>query len=609
MKTLRILILLAFLTSINHGIFSQHENTDAVYLKLVKEYILHEDGSYDFHYHKEVKLLTYFSFHRLYGETFIVYNPEFQQLKINDCYTIMADGKKVVAPENAFNEVLPGFARDAAAYNHLREMVVTHTGLEKNAVVTLDYTIHSSGSFLPNLMGNEQIGEDVPVNEMMIIVRIPSSVRLNYKMQNNRTAPEIFELGGQTSYTWSLMNLKALPKDGYIVTEQMPRLLFSTAKDLTWAFFSFVNQPAFKKMISPEMSKKAEALMKEKTDEIDLILALQDLVIDQVKLVDIPPVYTGFRVRTPAETWKSANATVLEKAILLSELLIQANINAEPVATIPANQFDLTHGNLMSFDNYLVQVNPKKYGRIYLSVNQKNEQNLIYNLKDYTVLVLDGTVESLRYFNEKPEKNSISLTGTLNLADTAQLNGSLKLLMEGYKNPYLKLKRDESGLKNYVTGGISAGHISVVEEIKLTQPHLEATLKIDRKQAFKKENDYLFVELPALTNGLDQWQPGLLSEKRDVPLKLPVTISESYSFELIVPAGYRMVNPKKLMELENSAGTVKISIEQKDNKVTVKRLISLENQVINPQDYSAFLELIHAWVDRNFRELVFDIRP
>ncbi len=175
MKKCHYILILAF-TCFLPILKAQTENQDAEYIKIVKEYIVHEDGSYDFHYRKELKLLTYFSFQRLYGETFIVYNPEYQKLKINEAYTVMADGKKVVAPENAFNEVLPGFARDVAAYNNLREMVVTHTATEIGSVITLDYTIQTAKGFLPFFFGMEEVGESAPVKDLSIIIRIPKSI-------------------------------------------------------------------------------------------------------------------------------------------------------------------------------------------------------------------------------------------------------------------------------------------------------------------------------------------------------------------------------------------------------------------------------------------------
>ena len=76
------------------------------------------------------------SMNSTYGESFIVYNPDFQTLKIHSSYTRQKDGTIVKTPDNAFVEVLPRFAADAPAYNQLKEMVVVHTGLELGATIT-----------------------------------------------------------------------------------------------------------------------------------------------------------------------------------------------------------------------------------------------------------------------------------------------------------------------------------------------------------------------------------------------------------------------------------------------------------------------------------------
>ena len=106
-------------------------SSDAQYISLLREYTLNADGSMDYRYVKEQKLITYRAFHSLYGETFVTYNPSFQKLTVNKCFTVMADGKTVETPSNAFNEILPSFAAGAPPFNQLRDLVITHTGLER----------------------------------------------------------------------------------------------------------------------------------------------------------------------------------------------------------------------------------------------------------------------------------------------------------------------------------------------------------------------------------------------------------------------------------------------------------------------------------------------
>ena len=55
--------------------------SEAEFGKLHKTYILHTDGSQEMRVQKELTLFTHTAMNRLYGESFIVYNPEFQELK------------------------------------------------------------------------------------------------------------------------------------------------------------------------------------------------------------------------------------------------------------------------------------------------------------------------------------------------------------------------------------------------------------------------------------------------------------------------------------------------------------------------------------------------
>ena len=70
-------------------------------------------------FRSELTLFTHAAMNGLYGESFIVYNPAYQELKIHESYTRQKDGKIVKTPENAFVEVLP-----AAAASHFTALPV-----------------------------------------------------------------------------------------------------------------------------------------------------------------------------------------------------------------------------------------------------------------------------------------------------------------------------------------------------------------------------------------------------------------------------------------------------------------------------------------------------
>jgi hypothetical protein len=613
---------------------AQTESYDAEYLKLVKEYTLNPDGSYDFHYHKEIKLLTYFSFHRLFGETFIVYNPEYQELKINESFTVMADGEKIVAPANAFNEVLPGFARDIPACNHLREMVVTHTATEVGCVITLDYTIKTKAGFLPFFFGSEDIEDIVPIKSLSLVVKIPSAASLQFRVHNFCEDPDLngfrgglnnHEESGQKIYMWDFRNVPALSHSPNQDPEQKVCLLFSTSKDMMYAYFAFVNQDAFKAEPGAEISKRVDAAIKDKKSDLDKILALQEVVIDELKLADIPLIYTGYKVRTPAAVWQSANATSLEKAILLAEMLKLANINACPVATMPNGWFDRDMGNPAVFDGFIVQVNPKETGRIYLSVNQKQSQNLIFDVQDKTMIQLDGSIEAMRTFKEKSNPNVLEMEAKLRLGDRETgrpgdketgrqgedktVGGELEVEMSGIVNPYYKLRKDSSYVKTMLAGDFPSSSIINIKEEQLAELKSRYLITKNQEPGTNYYNGFIYFELPRFKTGFDAWNLVQFTGSGDTPVRLDFPLKEEYSYSVSLPSDYVLFTPPVDLNIKNDLGELKISIAQSGSTVKIERSFEFYKDVISSDKMKEFKEMVLAWEKIDYRKIVLKNNP
>ena len=137
--------------------------SEAQFDRLIKTYTLNPDGSQELRVQKQLTVYTHAAMNSLYGETFIVYDPSYQHLTVNESYTRQKDGTVVTTPDNAFVEVLPSAAADAPAYNGLKEMVVVHTGLELGATIYLDYTITTEAGDLPSLGIFAKIEEGSPI--------------------------------------------------------------------------------------------------------------------------------------------------------------------------------------------------------------------------------------------------------------------------------------------------------------------------------------------------------------------------------------------------------------------------------------------------------------
>ncbi|HRW63762.1 MAG TPA: DUF3857 domain-containing protein, partial [Bacteroidales bacterium] len=318
---------------------------DAVFKSIKKVYELNTDGSVIYKYQHQLKYITHLSFNRLYGETFIVYNPQQQELKFNKVETKTPDGRIVVSPENAFNEVLPRFAAGAPAFNHLREMVVTHTGLELGCVVDLDYEVHSKAGYIPFLNENIELQENVPVEKMEIVVKVPENTELNYKLLNLEANPDKKQENGFTIYTWTFKNLKASERESNQPHDRayLPRLMFSDATMQQTLNYITANADV---SLNDDIKQIVTKRIAEKKKSMQIIRELQTLVNNEINSFDIPLEYTAYSTRPLAKVWESNGATELEKYLLFNELLKFSGIESKMAYAIPSSYYSENLGIL-----------------------------------------------------------------------------------------------------------------------------------------------------------------------------------------------------------------------------------------------------------------------
>lgn len=586
--------------------FSQNEKADAEFLKIVKEYTLNVDGSIDFHYSKSVKLLSHFSFHRLYGETFIVYNTDFQSLKINSASTTMADGKKVVTPANAFNEVLPRYCADAPSFNNIREMVVTHTGLEVGAVVNLDYTIHTISGYNSSLMGNDVLSETSPVNELIIKVVIPDSKELNYQLFNIVGEPKAESKNGKKIYTWKFNSIPANSKDSYQDNfhQDEPRMIFSTT-NMESSLQSFVDQDAFDFTSNSSIDEVVNNIMKTESYAFKIALEIQRTVSNDIGNIDIPLVYTGFKCRSPIEIWNSNQGTPLEKAILITTMLRKANIQAEPVALIPISYFNKDVGDLAIMEKFMVRAKIRSQGDFYFSPDRIDKQNQKFNIEGLKAVVLDKQINKITAFEGSMYTSGISFVAEFDMQNTDKLLGTISLELKNQANPYIKLFDDDSKIAS-ILDGISDKDVMKSAFTKLTQENCTVLLTIDKTNpTIKSQGNYSTFELPGSSIGVDSWHMTVLPAKRTASLEIPDLIDENYSYAVVLPKDAKLVSKLQDINIKNDIGSLLIKVEKNQNEVIVIRRIVINKKGISIAEYPQFKEIMDLWNNDNFRNLFF----
>lgn len=339
MKTIHLYIgVLALLLSMA---LTAQATPEARFGKLSKTYTLHADGSQELRVQKELTLYTHAAMNSLYGETFIVYNPQYQQLEIHDSYTRQKDGTIIRTPDNAFVEVLPSAAANAPAYNGLKEMVVVHTGLELGATIYLDYSIKSQADYLPELDICCPIKELSPIDEFTFRIEVPEGKTLHYELLNASARPAEANKDGMKSITWKLKNVEPRPysypslRSSLGLVQQaasgmMPVLVASTWTNYADALKALTRQFAAgdRTVVENKLTELKQAAQKDSTDLRTAIAAyMNGLYRSNQCKVSLGE--AGYRLRPASEVIRSAYGTQAELVNLDVTLQKAAGLKAE----------------------------------------------------------------------------------------------------------------------------------------------------------------------------------------------------------------------------------------------------------------------------------------
>jgi len=342
-------------------VFAKSPEKDAVYKLISKSYTLNTDGSTEFRKRTELQIFTRMTFDH-FGETFITYNPDFQELIINEAYTIRKDGSKVETPANAFNPMLPEGCTKCERLNGIRTMVVTHTALEYDAVIVLDYTIRSKNFFFQELLEKVDLQEEVPVEKYVVSVTAP-----DYK-------PAKFQLNGENlSYTktehkdkdfvttvYTFTNLPEAPLCDFVFPSAWSSLSFCTLDNPEAVIGRISQQNSMQKFDNQKITDFFRSRFTEEMSGMDKVLFVRDYIHDYIRTNELDAKTLNYMFASPQQVWETNCATPVEKNILLAgvlqslgydaELAFKNNTLSSDLETVVRLQFD---ANSWTFTNYI----------------------------------------------------------------------------------------------------------------------------------------------------------------------------------------------------------------------------------------------------------------
>lgn len=383
-------ILFLCLTLATTSLFAASE---AEYGKVSKNWTLHNDGSQEFRHRFELTLFTHTAMNNTYGESFIVYNPNFQTLKINGSYTKQKDGTIVKTPSNAFVEVLPAFAANAPAYNQLKEMVVVHTGLELGATIYLDYSIITKPGYFPALDIDEILQESSPIKMCDVTISVPENHPLNWQLLGDKTKASQVSRNGIKTISYQLKNLPATSREAFLPQNKDENIrLIASSYTSNKEALSIINK-RFNESLNYESNTFATYITETAKNATEKLQRLLNHVVNNLDYSPIPFEYTGFMIRDVDEALRSAYGTLAEKSQLLSAMLNAIDIPAQVIAIYPGS-IDINACGLKAIKDFAVKVTVDGKTH-YLSANSLTPSSIIRRGRLDQAFTLDGTALSI----------------------------------------------------------------------------------------------------------------------------------------------------------------------------------------------------------------------
>ncbi len=313
----------AAIISIFNFQFSTSQAQDAVFKLLRYEWTLNADGTSDYHYRHEVQILRNraLTAYADKGETFVVYNPDLEELTVNEVYTVQKDGTRIEMPQNAFVYQLPSQCADCGRFNHLRELAMVHTGMELGCTIVVDYTIHRQYNLLYEYI---PLMRECPVEKLEVKVNYPNGQKPEFTFSNGLlkvSERTNFVTPGekQETFGYTYTNVEQAPQEPYMPAESICVMhIFNGAPEYT---------PAFDRNGLKEA--RVIAFQHEDGDtEIEQATDLRNYVVDNIHLNDIHPSHLGYTHASAAEVWQTGCGTATDKAVLLAAMLNETGYQA-----------------------------------------------------------------------------------------------------------------------------------------------------------------------------------------------------------------------------------------------------------------------------------------
>ena len=307
---------------------------------------------------------------------------------------------------------------------------------------------------------------------------------------------------------------------------------------------------------------------------------------------------------------KSRNGSEAEINLLLTAMLLKADLNAEPVIlSTRSNGYTYPLYPLIDKFNYVIsRLNiDGKYYYLDASRPRLGFGRLSYDVYNGHARVVDSDATALDFLADSLVEGKVTSVFIIN-DEKGNMTGSIQHAPGYFESYSLRNRIKENGKEQY----FSDIKKSFTGEVAISDPAIDSLDKYDFpvtvRYKFDIDNgdeDIIYFN-PLLS---EAWKENpFKSAERTYPVEMPYTIDQTYLLRLDVPKGYTVDElPKQIVVKlnENDDGFFEYRLSESNGAISLRSRIKINRAFFMPEEYEMLREFFNLVVKKHSEQIVF----
>ncbi|HRO70088.1 MAG TPA: DUF3858 domain-containing protein [Chitinophagaceae bacterium] len=307
---------------------------------------------------------------------------------------------------------------------------------------------------------------------------------------------------------------------------------------------------------------------------------------------------------------KSRNGSEAEINLLLTAMLLKADLNAEPVIlSTRSNGYTYPLYPLIDKFNYVITRLNIDGNYYYLDASRPRLGfgRLSYDVYTGHARVVDRDATALEFLSDSLVEGKVTSVFIIN-DEKGNMTGSIQHAPGYFESYNLRNRVKENGKEQYFSD-IKKGFTG---EVEISDPAIDSLDKYDFpvtvRYKFDIDNgdeDIIYFN-PLLS---EAWKENpFKSAERTYPVEMPYTIDQTYLLRLDVPKGYTVDElPKQIVVKlnENDDGFFEYRLSESNGAISLRSRIKINRAFFMPDEYEMLREFFNLVVKKHSEQIVF----